>query len=200
MILPLITLEEHYASSKVVDSHYSEFPPHMVSKLKFLGDERIQDMDKGDVSLQVISHGPLIASPFTCLKVNDELAAAISKNSKRLAGFAMLPMQDPKAAARELACCVKELSFVGALVDNHLDGQFYDDERFWPVLEKAQDLDVPIYLHPTFATDSALEHFQGKYDREIGVVLSAYCWGWHTETGLHILRLYYSGSLTSIRV
>jgi predicted TIM-barrel fold metal-dependent hydrolase len=173
-MLPLITLEEHYASSKVVDSYYSEFPRHMVSKLKSLGDERIQDMDKGDVSHQVISHGPLIASPSTCLETNDELAVAISKNSKRLAGFAMLPMQDPKTAARELARCVKELGFVGALVDNHLDGQFYDDDRFWPVFEKAQDLDVPIYLHPTFATDSALEHFQGNYDREIGAALSAY--------------------------
>jgi predicted TIM-barrel fold metal-dependent hydrolase len=129
-MLPLITLEEHYASSKVVGIHYSEFPQHMVSKLKSLGDERIQDMDKGDVSLQVISHGPLIASPSACLEANDELAAAISKNSKRLAGFAMLPMQDPKAAARELDRCVKELGFVGTLVDNHLDGQFYDDERF----------------------------------------------------------------------
>jgi predicted TIM-barrel fold metal-dependent hydrolase len=131
----------------------------VLSKLKSLGDERIQDMDKGDVSLQVISHGPLIASSSACLGANDELAVAISKNSKRLARFAMLLMQDPKAAARELARCVKELGFVGALVDNHLDGQFYDDERFWPVFEKAQDLDVPIYLHPTFATASALEHF-----------------------------------------
>jgi predicted TIM-barrel fold metal-dependent hydrolase len=36
--------------------------------------------------------------------------------------------------------------FVGALVDNHLDGQSYDAERFWPVFEKAQHLNVPIYL------------------------------------------------------
>jgi predicted TIM-barrel fold metal-dependent hydrolase len=89
------------------------------------------------------------------------MAVAISKNSKRLAGFAMLPMQDPKAAARELTRCVKELGFVDVLVDNHLGGQIYDDESFWPVFEKAQDLDVPIYLHPTFATDSALKHFRG---------------------------------------
>jgi len=176
-MLPLITLEEHYASSKVVDSHYSEFPQHVLSKLKSLSGERIQDMDKGDVSLQVISHGPLVASPSACLEANDELAAAISQNSKRLAGFAMLSMQDPKAAARELARCVKELGFVGALVDSHLDGQFYDDECFWPVFEEAQDLDVPIYLHPTFATDSALEHFHENYDREISTALSAYGWG-----------------------
>jgi predicted TIM-barrel fold metal-dependent hydrolase len=88
-------------------------------------------MDKGDVSLQVISHGSLIASSSACLGANDELAVAISKNSKLLARFAMLLMQDPKAAAWELARCVKELGFVGALV----------------------------------ATASALEHFQGNYDR-----------------------------------
>jgi predicted TIM-barrel fold metal-dependent hydrolase len=129
-MLLLITLEEHYASSKVPGSHYSEFTQHVLSKLKSLSDERIQDMDKGDVSLQVISHGPLIASPSACLESNDELAAAISQNSKRLAGFAMPPLQDPKAAARKLARCMKERGFVGALMDNHLYGQFYDDERF----------------------------------------------------------------------
>jgi predicted TIM-barrel fold metal-dependent hydrolase len=191
-MLPLIILEEHCASSKVVGSHYSEFPQHVLSKLKSLNDERIQDMDKGDISLQVISHDPLITSLSACLEANDELAVAIPQNSKRLTEFAMLPMQDPKATARELVCCVKERGFGGALVDNHLDGQFYDDERFWPVFEEPQDLDVPIYLHSTFATDSALEHFQGNYDREIGTALSAYGWGWHTETGLHLLRLYCS--------
>jgi predicted TIM-barrel fold metal-dependent hydrolase len=83
-------------------------------------------------------------------------------------------MTDPKAAAGELFRCVRELGFVGALVDNHLEnGRFYDDEHFWPVFEASQELDVPIYLHPTFASDTMLEHYKGNYDENIATALSA---------------------------
>jgi len=103
-------------------------------------------------------------------------------------------MTDPKAAAGEIFRCVRELGFVGALVDNHLEnGRFYDDEHFWPVFEASQELDVPIYLHPTFASDTMLEHYKGNYAENVATALSAFGWGWHAETGLHILRLYCSG-------
>ncbi|PVH87012.1 putative metal-dependent hydrolase [Cadophora sp. DSE1049] len=195
---PFITLEEHYISRSAVkkagaDDMYVMFPPHIVSKLADLGTERIKDLEKGEVSLQVLSHGPIDASAEVCVGANDELAVAISKNPTRLAGFALLPVIDPKAAAAELDRCVTKLGFLGALVDNHIDGQFYDDERFWPIFEKAEELDVPIYIHPTFASDEMLEHYKGNYDDKIALALSAFGWGWHSETGLHILRLFSSG-------
>tara|TARA_R110002060_G_scaffold19554_1_gene26711 strand:- start:69 stop:1310 length:1242 start_codon:yes stop_codon:yes gene_type:complete len=195
---PFITLEEHYISRSAVkqagaDDLYAMFPPHIVSKLADLGTERIKDLEKGEVSLQVLSHGPIDASAEVCVGANDELAAAISKNPTRLAGFALLPMIDPKAAAAELDRCVTKLGFLGALVDNHIEGQFYDDEKFWPIFEKAEELDVPIYIHPTFASDEMLEHYKGNYDDKIALALSAFGWGWHSETGLHILRLFSSG-------
>ncbi|KAF7622633.1 hypothetical protein AFLA_009958 [Aspergillus flavus NRRL3357] len=196
---PFITLEEHYASPKVREAsseareHYAYFPPAIMSKLESLGEERIQDLDKGNVSLQVISHGPGNLSPPLCSEVNNDLASAIARNATRLAGFAMLPMSEPAAAVAELERCVTELGFVGALVDNHLDGQFYDDERFWPIFEKAQQLDVPIYIHPTFASDSMMEHYKGNYSDSVALALSAFGWAWHAETGHHILRLFASG-------
>jgi predicted TIM-barrel fold metal-dependent hydrolase len=198
-MLPLITLEEHYSSPKVLESSkgigslYKMFPPHILHKLNSLGDERIQDLDQGNVSLQVISHGPGEASPSVCTAANDDLAAAISKNPTRLAGFAMITMSQPAAAAQELTRCVQELGFVGALVENHVDGQFYDDERFWPVFETAQELDVPVYIHPCFPAENMVDYYKGNYDDSVAVALSAYGWSWHSETGLHILRLFASG-------
>ncbi|GAD94842.1 2-amino-3-carboxymuconate-6-semialdehyde decarboxylase, putative [Paecilomyces variotii No. 5] len=197
-MLPLITLEEHYVSSKLreVESvdHYAGFPQHIVTKLQSLDEERLQDMNNGNVSLQVISHGPGDRPPHLCVLANDELAQAVSKHRPRLAGFAMLPMNEPAAAAKELERCVLGHGFVGALVDNTTaDGATYDDERFWPVFAKAQELDVPIYIHPTFATDNAMDHYRGNYDESIALALSAYGWGWHSETALHILKLYASG-------
>ncbi|KAH8424235.1 amidohydrolase family protein [Aspergillus melleus] len=196
---PLITLEEHFVSPKVSSAsaearaHYTKFPPHILSKLECLGTERISDLDKGNVSLQVISHGPGNISAPVCAAANDDLAAAIAQHPTRLAGFAMLPMSEPQAAAEELERCVTKLGFLGALVENHLDGKFYDDERFWVVFERAQQLDVPVYIHPTFASDSMLEHYKGNYDDSVALALSAYGWSWHAETGHHILRLFASG-------
>ncbi|OBT86007.1 hypothetical protein VE02_06393 [Pseudogymnoascus sp. 03VT05] len=196
-MLPFITLEEHYVSVKARETDavddYASFPQHMVTKLRSLSDERIQDLDKGNVSLQVISHSPGTRSLAVCSAANDELAAAISKNPTRMAGFATLPMKEPAQAAKELERCVRDLAFVGALVDNHADGQFYDDERFWIVFEKANELDVPIYIHPTYAADSMMDHYKGNYEDAIAVALSAYGWGWHADTGLHILKLFASG-------
>ena len=199
-MLPLITLEEHFLSPTVrAASQHGDprerFPEPLLQKLLSLSDERIQDMDKGNVSLQIISHSFTSGSrsPEVCRKVNDELMSAIQANKTRYAGFAMLPMADAPAAAAELSRCVKELGFVGALVDNHVNGRFYDDEAFWPIFAQAQYLDVPIYLHPTIPSDEMAMHYEGNYPPEVAKAMSAQGWGWHSETGFHILRLFVSG-------
>lgn len=91
-------------------------------------------------------------------------------------------MSEPEAAATELERCVKELGFVGALIDNHLEegkGEklFYDAERFWPVFAKAEELDVPVYIHPTFATEEMMEVlYQGNYGEGTAFGLSMAGW------------------------
>lgn len=197
--MPIITLEEHFvtqsamAASPEAQAQYSNFPPHLMRKLQEVGTARITDLDSGNVSLQVLSHGPGDFNAATCASINDELATSIAENPSRLAGFATLPMSEPEAAAIELKRCVQKLGFVGALIENHLKGTFYDNERFWPVFAAAQELDVPVYIHPTFASDQMEQHYQGNYHNDVGKALSAFGWGWHAETGHHILRLFAAG-------
>jgi uncharacterized protein len=51
------------------------------------------------------------------------------------------------------------------------------------------ELDVPIYLHPTYPPPQVAEvYFSGLPD-QVGVALATGAWGWHAETGLHVLRL-----------
>ncbi|KAM0472597.1 hypothetical protein ACHAPX_008754 [Trichoderma viride] len=157
------------------------------------GQGRIQNLDKGKVSLQVLSHVPGDFARDEYALGNDELAAAFQKNPGRLAGFAMLPISDPIAASQELELSVRDLGFVGALVETHVNGVFFDDERFWCVFKKAEQLDVPIYIHPTFASDSMLERYRGNYSDSVALAMSAFGWVWHTETGHHILRLFAGG-------
>lgn len=118
MSIPLITLEEHYVSKAVLSEeslkgHYNVFPPSWIDKLADLDAARLTSMDASNVTVQIVSHAPL---PETTLPVyqnaNDELAAAVKGSNGRLRGFAMLPVHDPDAAAKELERCIK-FGFVG---------------------------------------------------------------------------------------
>lgn len=89
---------------------------------------------------------------------------------------------------------VEEHSFVGALIDNQLDdGQMYDNSKFWPVFEQAEKLDVPIYIHPTYPGGDLQDHYKGNFPDTTAKMLGTFSWGWHSETGLHILRLFAAG-------
>lgn len=122
------------------------------------------------------------------------MAEACKKHPKRLVGFATLPMREPKAAAAELKRTVESHGFVGALIDNQLEGgQTYDDHKFWPVFAQAEQLDVPIYIHPTYPGTNLRQNYQGNFPETTGLMLGTFSWGWHAETGLHILRLFAAG-------
>jgi predicted TIM-barrel fold metal-dependent hydrolase len=198
--LPLITLEEHFLSPSVKEhyaatqtrSPYHMFPKALTDNLSDLDESRIKNMDAGGVTLQIISHGPnsLPLDIATCSKTNDELARAVKDHSGRYAGFATLPMADPPSAAKELRRCIKELGFVGTLIDDNCQGRFYDDEFFWPVFEAAQDLDVAIYLHPSYNEGAKKVLFDGNYPDAIAENLALHGFGWHSECAVHVLRLF----------
>ncbi|KAI0142558.1 amidohydrolase 2 [Hypoxylon sp. NC0597] len=200
-----ITLEEHASFPSLrrdipfTDAIWKVFP-----EVKLAAEEhssgRIADLDNGHVSYQIISHIPGIYSdnPDNYRKANDEMADAIKKYPNRLGGFAALPMAHPDKAAAELERTVKDLGFFGALIDSHLeDGTHYDAERFWPVFETAERLDVPIYIHPApYPETFVKERYSGNYPAGITLGLSTGAWGWHEDVGLHILKLFSAGLFT----
>jgi predicted TIM-barrel fold metal-dependent hydrolase len=197
---PLITLEEHFASSAVAAQYdaageasaYAMFPKPVQEKLMDLGSVRLAAMDREAVTVQVISHAPnrLALTPETCVKTNDELFAAKQKHPDHFAAFATLPMAYPAEAANELRRCVRELGFVGSLVDNNTNGRFYDDPFFWPIFEAHVELDVPCYIHPTYHYDAMDVLYRGNYPEQIAESLALHGFGWHSECALHMLRLF----------
>ncbi|KAI9682584.1 MAG: hypothetical protein M1822_006882 [Bathelium mastoideum] len=198
---PFITLEEHFLSVpiwKATEAKYSEQLKHLPKvreQLRDLDDVRIQEMDNGNIALQVVSHAP--GGGALGLQenaaANDQLAEAIKRHPQRFAGFATLPMIHPPEAAAELERCVKQLGFVGALVDNHAAGKFYDEKAFWPIFEAAEKLDVPIYLHPNFPGDELAAHYKGNFTDGAALSMGTSGFGWHSETALHVMRLFAAG-------
>ncbi|KAI2602296.1 amidohydrolase 2 [Hypoxylon sp. NC1633] len=197
-----ITLEEHAAFPALVvnrpefNGTWQAFP-WAKNGLQDYSTGRLADMDENHISYQIISHVPGMGNgtPDGCQKANDEMAEAIKKNPSRFGGFATLPMAYPEKAAEELERAVKELGFFGALIGSHLeDMTHYDDERFWPVFEAAERLDVPLYIHPAPpSADFVKQVYGGNYSDAVMQGLSTAVWGWHQDVGLHILKLHCAG-------
>ena len=75
---------------------------------------------------------------------NDWLAGVLRRRPRRLFGAAMLPLQDPAAAAGELRRAVTELGFVAGFVrPNPCLGRSLSDRAYDPVWDAAEELDVP---------------------------------------------------------
>ncbi|WP_424627836.1 amidohydrolase family protein [Bradyrhizobium sp. SYSU BS000235] len=79
---------------------------------------------------------------------NDALAGAIGSDRKRFGGWAVLPMQNPKAAADELRRCVRDYGFLGGHIASNVRGVYLNDEQFEPIVRAATDLNVPLFVHP----------------------------------------------------
>jgi 2,3-dihydroxybenzoate decarboxylase len=199
-----IALEEHFSIEETLgDSAKFKLPgwQDLRDRLLDFQDMRLGEMDKHGIEFAIQSlNAPAIQSFLdtetavaNSIIANDLLAAEVAKRPDRFAGFAALPMQDPDQAARELNRCIKELGFVGALVngfsqrdtpDNIL---MYDRPEYRPFWAEVAALDVPFYLHPRDPVVDAGYHYQ-DHPWFTGPV-----WGFAAETGIHALRLIASG-------
>jgi 5-carboxyvanillate decarboxylase len=165
----------------------------LMDPLLDLDELRLADMDANGVDVQLLlltSPGVQVfdADTATALATlaNDRLAEAIARHPDRFAGLAAFAPQDPQRAAHEMERAISELGLNGFVVNSHTDGEYLDQEKFWPILEAAEALDAPIYIHPRPLPETAI----GPYlDQE----LWAGIWGYAAETGLHGLRLITSG-------
>lgn len=125
---------------------------------------------------------------------NDILADSLKNNPDRLSGFAALPTDVPKEAAKELERCMSKIGFVGAVINGHIKGHYLDEPKFEPLLEAAEQLNAPLYIHPALPPQQIIDTYYHMDDRYAQKVLASGGWGWHIETGVHVLRLIASGT------
>jgi 2,3-dihydroxybenzoate decarboxylase len=174
-------------------TNYRVMNPDKPEKSTDVGEGRLKDMDEAGIDMQVLSSGGRIqefdASDGISLaqKTNDALAEIIGKYPKRFAGFATLAPQDPEASAGELERAVQKLGLKGAMIFGSIRGEFLDNKKYWVILERAEKLDVPIYVHPGMPPADMLK----PYLAYPGLALAM--WGFAAEGGLHAMRLILSG-------
>ena len=155
-------------------------------------DARVAAMDRYGVDMQCLTMtipGVHVEQPATGVRlaqvVNDGFAEVIARYPKRLTALAVLPLHDPAASVVELERAVTQLGLRGGILFSHVNGVLPDDERFFPLYEKAIALDVPLWMHPTVPQTAGA---MGDYN----IVVVA---GFLHETTVAVCRMVYGGVL-----
>jgi predicted TIM-barrel fold metal-dependent hydrolase len=204
-----ITLEEHFATPGFFDGPGRELKhraetvggryANLIERLCDIGTKRLAEMDAAGIDMQVVS----LTSPGVeqleaaeaialAYDTNDYLADAVKKNPARFAGLAAVATPAPDKAATELEARVRA-GFKGAVINGHSRGRYLDDKFYSPILECAQALNVPIYLHPTPPPKAVLDTYYGGFAPMLTEMLAGGAWGWHIETAVHVIRLISGG-------
>jgi predicted TIM-barrel fold metal-dependent hydrolase len=167
----------------------------LLPQLLDAGAGRLAEMDANRVDMHVLGLGVPGVQMFEAARAvplarlaNDRLAEIVRRHPARFAGLAAFTPQDPKAAVQEMERAVRTLGLHGFLINSHTDGVYLDDPRCWPILEAAEALGKPLYIHPRAPSDGMAGPFR-EYRLEGAI------WGYAVEAGTHAMRLMLSGVL-----
>jgi predicted TIM-barrel fold metal-dependent hydrolase len=117
-------------------------------------DRRLAVMDSQAVDMEILSINPYwynrdrdLAGAIVKIQ-NEKLAELCASKPDRFAAFASLTLQAPDLAVRELETAVKKQGLKGAAIGGIVDGVEFSDPKFHPVWAKAEELGVPLFIHP----------------------------------------------------
>jgi aminocarboxymuconate-semialdehyde decarboxylase len=117
-------------------------------------EKRLAAMDSQAVDMEVLSINPFwynrerdLAAQIVKVQ-NEKLAELCASKPDRFAAFASLTLQAPDLAVQELEAAVKKLGLRGAAIGGSMNGEEFSDPKFHPVWAKAEELGVPLFIHP----------------------------------------------------
>jgi predicted TIM-barrel fold metal-dependent hydrolase len=166
-------------------------------------ERRLAIMDSQAIDMEVLSINPFwyardrdLAAQIVKIQ-NEKLAEFCASKPDRFAGFASLTLQAPDLAVQELETAVKKQGLKGAAIGDRVADLPFSDPKFFPVWAKAEELGVPLFIHPQglpelgkslagngwlgntignpLSTTIALSHliFEGTFDRYPGLKVIA---------------------------
>lgn len=117
---------------------------------------RQQVLEEAGIDLQIITlttPGTHIETPARAVSlaqmVNDRFADVVATRGKHFGALATLPLNDPAASVIELERAMRQLGFSGAMIFSNVNGMGLDEKCFWPLWEKANELEAVMFIHPT---------------------------------------------------
>jgi predicted TIM-barrel fold metal-dependent hydrolase len=186
------------------DAAKLQIPPVNGAEEAFIAiDKRLVAMDAQAIDMEVLSINPFwydrdrdLAAQIVKIQ-NEKLAELCASKPDRFAAFASLTLQAPDLAVQELETAAKKQGLKGAAIGDRVNGAEFSDARFHPVWAKAEELGVPLFIHPQglpelgkrmegngwlantianpLGTTIALSHliFEGTFDRHPGLKVIA---------------------------
>jgi aminocarboxymuconate-semialdehyde decarboxylase len=165
-------------------------------RLQVLGPPRIAEMDKRGIDIQVLSingywwYAANRDVAARIVRTHDEgIAEWVKANSTRFVGLTSPAIQHPDLAAEQLEYAVRNLGMRGASVGGNVRGEMISTEKYDPFWRKAEELQVPIFMHPTNA-DFIVQDNQLKGRGDLGNII-----GNPMETTLFLSSLIFDGTL-----
>jgi aminocarboxymuconate-semialdehyde decarboxylase len=117
-------------------------------------EKRLAAMDEQAIDMEVLSINPFwygkerdLAAAIVKVQ-NEKLAELCASKPDRFAAFASLTLQAPDLAVQELETAVKKQGLKGAAIGGVVNGAEFSDPKFHPVWAKAEELGVPLFIHP----------------------------------------------------
>jgi len=184
--------ENVYAHFAGVTNTYS-----IIDELMNFGAERVAEMDKCGIDVGVMASSPTLEelpekeAVYFAKKSNDAVAELVKKFPGRFIGAAVLPTPFVDEAIKELERCVKELGFkYWHTHSNYMENGHLYEEKYLPLLAKAEELGCAVYVHPQAPND---------YDfKDFGYVYSSPGLGFGVDTIKTSLRIILNGTFDKL--
>lgn len=117
---------------------------------------RLEYMDEHGIDVSVISIVPSLflywldpsETAAACRTINDAGAEMAARSGGRVAAMAMVPLNDPDAAAQELRRAREELGVVGVHIGASVEGTQLDAPELDSFFAEAAALGLPVMVHP----------------------------------------------------
>ncbi|MGH7772219.1 MAG: amidohydrolase family protein [Candidatus Binatia bacterium] len=147
------------ARQRNIPDYSRHIPNPFMPRPRSSGDDpsvRIADMAKARIDMQVLvpSNGsfyydvePRLAASV-CRSYNNSIGRILKKHPGKFIGLATVPLQDANLAVDELERAVRELGLHGPVCYTSVREKDLDAEELWPFYAKAEQLNVPIIVHP----------------------------------------------------
>ena len=164
----------------------------VIERLQDVGARRLADMDATGIDKAIIA----LTAPGThvfgldearalTIDANDQLAAACRRHAGRFIGMTAIAPQDPAWAAKEIERG-HAMGFKAVILNGHVNSEYTDDQKYWPIFEAAEALQTPVYLHPQGPSKGLIRPLLERG-------LDGAVFGFGVDTGLHLLRLIVMG-------